>query len=54
MCLHLHNAYFLPLKSIGVNPLIPQDHISNFPYCLPNDYHYVSLENLVLDQLVIP
>ena len=24
LCLHLHNAYFLPLKSIGVNPLIPK------------------------------
>ena len=31
-----------------------QDLISNFPYCLPNDSHNVSLENLVSDQLVIP
>ena len=29
------------------------DHISTFPKCLPNDSHYVSLENLVWDQLVI-
>ena len=28
--------------------------ISNSPNCLPNDSHCVSLENLVLDQLVIP
>ena len=26
----------------------------NPPYCLPNDSHYVSLENLVSNQLVIP
>ena len=30
-----------------------QDPISNSPYCLPNISHYVSLENLVSDQLVI-
>ena len=24
LCLHLHNAYFLPLESIGVYPLIPK------------------------------
>ena len=30
-----------------------QDLVSNSPYCLPNDSHYVSLENLVSDQLVI-
>ena len=38
-----------------INPLTStQDLISNSPYCFPNDSHYVSLENLVLDQLVIP
>ena len=31
-----------------------QDLISNSPYCLPNDSRYVSLENLVSDQLVTP
>ena len=30
-----------------------KDLISNSPYCLPNDSHYVSLENLVSDQLII-
>ena len=29
------------------------DHISTSPNYLPNDLHYVSLENLVWDQLVI-
>ena len=32
----------------------PLNLISNSHYCLPNDSHYVSLENLVSDQLVIP
>ena len=31
-----------------------QDLISNSPYCLPNSSCDVSLENLVLDQLIIP
>ena len=31
-----------------------QDLISNSPYCLPYSSYEVSLENLVLDQLVIP
>ena len=42
-------------------PLVPQrwpfnsqDFIGNSPYCLPKDSHYVSLENLISDQLVIP
>ena len=42
-------------------PLVPQrwpfnsqDFIGNSPYCLPKDSHYVSLENLVSDQSVIP
>ena len=38
--------YQIPNKS--------QDLITNSTYCLPNDSHYVSLENLVSDQLVIP
>ena len=29
------------------------DHISTSPNCLPNDSHYVSLDNLIWDQLVI-
>ena len=35
------------------SPFNSQDLISNFPYCLPNDSHYVSLENLVWNQFVI-
>ena len=31
-----------------------QDLISNSPYCLPYSSCDVSLENLVLDQLIIP
>ena len=37
-----------------VKPFNSQDLISNFPYCLPYSSYEVSLENLVLDQLVIP
>ena len=47
--------YHIPLPSfLYVWPFNSQDLISNSPYCLPNDSHYVSLENLVSDQLVIP
>ena len=34
------------------SPFNSQDLICNFPYCLPNDSHYVSLENLVPNQFV--
>ena len=34
-------------------PFNSQDLIGNSPYYLPNDFHHVSLENLVSDQLVI-
>ena len=37
-----------------VKPFNFQDLISNSPYCLPYSSYEVSLENLVLDQLVIP
>ena len=39
-----HRNYTLP----------PQDLISNSLYCLPYNSHEVSLENVVLDQLIIP
>ena len=39
--------------SFDYKPLKSQDLISNSPYCLPNDSHFVSLENLVSDQLAI-
>ena len=34
--------------------LLTKDLISNFPYCLPYNSYDVSLENLVLEQLIIP
>ena len=34
-------------------PFNSQDLISSSLYCLPNESHYVSLENLATDQLVI-
>ena len=37
-----------------VKPFNSHDLISNSPYCLPYSSYEVSLENLVLDQLVIP
>ena len=36
-----------------LNPLTPQDFISNSPYYLPYSSCDVSFENLVLDQLII-
>ena len=45
-------SHFQP-KKLSHLPCNPQDLISNSPFCLQNDSHYVSLENLVLDQLVI-
>ena len=41
-------AMWLKFHSVPFNHLIP-----NSPYCLPNDSHYVSLDNLVSDLLVI-
>ena len=40
----------LTIANKRVKPLNSQDLISNSPYCLPNDSHYVNLENLVSDQ----
>ena len=37
-----------------MQPLNSQDLISTSPYCLPYSSYDVSLENLVLDQLIIP
>ena len=42
----------LAYNSSGTSPLNSQDLIGNSPNCLPNDSHYVSLENLVSDQLI--
>ena len=35
-------------------PFNSQDLVSNSPYCLPYSSCHVSLENLVLEQLIIP
>ena len=40
----------LTIANKRVKPLNSQDLISNSPCCLPNDSHYVNLENLVSDQ----
>ena len=55
-----HNCNHVPYNTIELNEekikcstFVLQDLISNSSYCLPNDSHYVSLENLVSDQLVI-
>ena len=45
-----HDFFF---KS-ALNPFNSQDLISNSPYCLLYSSCNVSLENLVLDQLIIP
>ena len=39
---------------IGVNPLTPKISFSNSPYCLPYNSCDISMENLVLEQLIIP
>ena len=41
-------AMWLKFHSVPYNPLTP-----NSPYSLPNDSHYVGLDNSVPDQLVI-
>ena len=42
------------MKGITNKPSNSQDLISNSPYCLPHDSCEVFLENLLLDQLIIP
>ena len=42
-------AYVMPLKALN-----SQDLITHSPYCLQYNLCGVSLENLVLDQLIIP
>ena len=42
------------MYSSSLNPLTPQDLISNSPYCLLYISCVVSSEKLVLDQLVTP
>ena len=44
----------LKLRETNHKPFNSQDLISNSPYCLPYSFCDVSLENLVLDQLIIP
>ena len=42
------------MQTPNQNPFHFQDLISNSPYYLPYNSYDVSLENLVLDQLIIP
>ena len=46
--------YAIDCKSTMSQPFNSQDLISNSPYCLPYSSCDVSLEYLVLDQLIIP
>ena len=41
-------------QSTCINLLTPKISFSNSPYCLKNSFCDVSLENLVLYQLIIP
>ena len=45
-CFKSTSEYLLPFHS--------QDLVNNSPYCLPYNSCDVSLENLVLDQMIIP
>ena len=51
---HLLNIKQSVFKVQNLFPLNSQDLISNSPYFLPYSSCDVSLENLVLDQLIIP
>ena len=42
------------VKGKELKPFNSQDLIHNSPYCQPYSFSDVSLENLVLDQLIIP
>ena len=42
------------VRGPNFKPFNTQDLISNSPYCLPYSSCDVSLENLVVDQLIIP
>ena len=48
------NVFQLVLCYHNTFPPYSQDLISNSPYYLPYNSYDVSLENLVLDQLIIP
>ena len=43
-----------PRATLPFQPFNSEDLISNSPYCFPYSSCDVSLENLVLDQLIIP
>ena len=42
------------MVNLSFSTLEPQDLISKSPYCLPNSSCNVSLENLGLNQLIMP
>ena len=53
--LHLFTVFLVCMITMCLNPRSnSQDFISNSPYCLPYNLSNASLENLELDQLIIP
>ena len=42
------------IKNVELNPLTPKILLVNSPYCLSYNSYDVSLENLELDQQIIP
>ena len=44
------------IKQLGrdLQPFYSQDLISNSPYSLPQNTHDINLEDLVVDQLLVP
>ena len=38
-------------SGMSLEPFHSQDLLNKFPYCLPYNSYYVSLENMLLDQL---
>ena len=53
--LHLFTVFLVCLITMCLNPQSNSpDSISNSPYCLPYNLSNASLENLELDQLIIP
>ena len=53
---NFQGSYFLPQRKpiVIVNPLTPKISLVILLYCLPSSSSDISLENVVLDQLIIP
>ena len=52
--LYLFAVFLVHMITICLNPLTLKNFMSNPPYCLPYNLCNVSLENLKLDQQIIP